>query len=56
MENITLEAMCAAVEDYIYKKKNVRVRIEISYHPFFIQRQVDMVHWCYNFALMDLTT
>jgi hypothetical protein len=53
MENITIEAMCAAVEDYIYKKKNVRVRIEISYHPLFLQRQVDMLHWCYNYAIID---
>ena len=55
MESITVEQMCAVVEDYIYKKKMVRVRIELAYHPFFLQQQVDMLHWCYNFALMDLT-
>lgn len=50
---ITVEEMMAVVENYIFLKKNVRVKIELNYHPFMIQREVDMLHYCYNVALSN---
>lgn len=50
---ITVEEMMAVVEDYIFSKKNVRIKIVLNYHPFTIQREVDMLHYCYNVALSN---
>lgn len=50
---ITVEEMMAVVENYIYIKKNVRIKIQLNYHPFTIQREVDMLHYCYNVALSN---
>lgn len=51
MEHVDVQTMIAVVDDYIYQVKKVRVKIELRYHPFLIQRDVDMLHWCYNVAL-----
>jgi hypothetical protein len=51
MEHIDVNTMIAVVEEYILKVKGVHVKIELRYHPFVIQRDVDMLHWCYNVAL-----
>lgn len=48
MEMITVEEMCAVVEAYIYEKKGRHIKIELRYHPLFIQRDLDMLHHCYN--------
>lgn len=50
---VTVEEMMAVVEDYIFSRRNVRVKIVLSYHPFTIQREVDMLHYCYNVALSN---
>jgi hypothetical protein len=49
---ITTEEMIAVVEDYIYEKKRVRVSIQLRYHPFFIQSDLDKLHYCYNVATL----
>lgn len=51
MEHIDVNTMIAVVQEYILKVKGVHVKIELRYHPFVIQRDVDMLHWCYNVAL-----
>ena len=48
---VTVEEMKRVVEDYIYKRKGVRVRIEIRYHPFIFQSDIDRIHYCYNIAV-----
>lgn len=48
---ITVEEMKRVVEDYIYKRKGIRVHIELRYHPFMIQQDIDKLHYCYNIAL-----
>jgi hypothetical protein len=50
---ITVEEMMAVVEDYIFSRKNVRIKITLNYHPFVIQRELDMLHYCYNVALSN---
>jgi hypothetical protein len=48
---VTVEEMIAIVQDYIYDKKKVRVRIELRYHPFFIQSDLSKLNYCYGIAL-----
>jgi hypothetical protein len=48
---VTVEEMKRVVEDYIYKRKGRRVNIELRYHPFIIQQDIDKLHYCYNIAL-----
>jgi hypothetical protein len=47
---ITVEEMSALVEKYIYEKRNVRVSIQLRYHPFLLQSDLDKLHYCYNVA------
>lgn len=47
---ITVQEMASLVEAYIYEKKNKRVTIQLRYHPFFIQSDLDKLHYCYNVA------
>lgn len=48
---ITVETMCYVVEQYIYRKKGVSVRIQINYHPFFLQDQLNKLNYAYGIAL-----
>ncbi len=48
---IRVEEMIAVVENYIYEKKRVRVHIELRYHPFLIQSDLDKLNYCYGVAL-----
>jgi hypothetical protein len=48
---ITVEQMCHVVEQYIYKKKGVSVRIQLNYHPFFIQNELNKLNYAYGIAL-----
>jgi hypothetical protein len=48
---ITVEEMIEVVENYIYEKKKVRVRIELRHHPFFIQSDLSKLNYCYGVAL-----
>ena len=48
---VTIEEMKRVVEDYIYKRKGVRIRIEIRYHPLIFQLDIDRIHYCYNIAV-----
>lgn len=51
---VTIEQMCATVEQYIYSKKGRRVRIEFRYHPFFIHRDLEMLNYAYGIALENV--
>ena len=48
---ITVEEMCHVVEQFIYKKKGVSVRIQINYHPFTLQEQLNKLCYAYHVAL-----
>jgi len=48
---ITADEMIRVVEDYIYRRKGIRVHIQLRYHPFLIQSDIDRLHYCYNVAL-----
>lgn len=48
---ITVEQMIATVENYIYKKKGRRIRIEFRYHPFFIHSDLEKLNYAYGVAL-----
>lgn len=48
---ITVEEMIAVVENYIYDKKKVRVHIQLRYHPFYIQSDLNKLNYCYGIAL-----
>jgi hypothetical protein len=48
---ITVEEMIAVVENYIYEKKKVRVRIELRYHPLLIHSDISKLNYCYGVAL-----
>jgi hypothetical protein len=47
----SFEEMIAVVENYIYEKKKVRVRIELRYHPFFIHSDMSKLNYCYGVAI-----
>jgi hypothetical protein len=51
METVTLEQMVAVVEDYIFERKRVRVRINMHCHPIFFQDQLNKLNYCYTVAL-----
>ena len=48
---ITVEEMITVVENYIYEKKRVRVRIELRYHPFILHAELSKLNYCYGVAL-----
>jgi hypothetical protein len=48
---ITIEQMIATVEQYIYQKKGIRIRIEFRYHPFFIHSDLEKLNYAYGVAL-----
>jgi diketogulonate reductase-like aldo/keto reductase len=48
---VTVETMCHVVEQYIYQKKGVSVRIQINYHPLFLQDQLNKLNYAYGIAL-----
>jgi hypothetical protein len=48
---VTADEMIRVVEDYIYRRKGIRVHIQLRYHPFLIQSDIDRLHYCYNVAL-----
>jgi hypothetical protein len=50
MEFILVEDMIAVVEQYIFEKKGLNVKIEIRYHPFYIQHDLDLLNYCYTIA------
>ncbi len=51
METVALEQMVAVVEDYIFERKRVRVRINMNCHPIFFQDQLNKLNYCYTVAL-----
>ena len=48
---LKVEEMIEVVENYIYKKKGVRANITINYHPFLLQRHLDMLNYAYHIAI-----
>lgn len=51
---VTVEQMCATVEQYIYIKRGRRIRIEFRYHPFFIHKDLEMLNYAYGIALENV--
>lgn len=49
----TIDEMCDVVQDYIYYKKGIVVRIEIRYDFRFLDRDIALLQHAYSIAKND---